>query len=449
VPSRSAIEDMRGLAMIEVTTGFHPNCEGTSRRDFLRVGALSALGLGLTDLLRAESRGIKPRSATADAAILVWLGGGMTHLDTLDPKPDAPAETRGHFGTIATKLPGIRFSDRLPRLASFLDKFSVIRSLTHSDRNHGSADHLMLTGYPQTPTLEYPSYGAVVARALGYKKGLPPFVALPRAPVGSGYLGAEQGAFTISGDPNAPGFTVQDLRPPIEVSTARLQRRQSLLSLVDEGIKAFEEADGPRSTSEFYRRAYALSTSPAVKEAFALDQETESVRRAYGRTTFGQSALLARRLVERGVRLVTVTRGGWDHHANIFTQLDEGMLAELDQTLAALLHDLSDRGLLNQTLVLCMGEFGRTPTVNYAVGRDHWPDEASVLVAGGGVRNGQIFGSSDARGAFPKENAVAPADLAATVYCCLGVDPETEYRTRDNRPIKVLAQGTPIRKLLS
>jgi hypothetical protein len=434
--------------MIEMTTGRHPNCEGTGRRDFLRVGALTALGLGLPDLLRAETRGRGPKPA-ADAAILIWLGGGLSHIDTFDPKPDAPSETRGHFGSVATKLPGVRFSDRLPRLARCLDRFAVIRSLTHADRNHGSADHLMLTGYPHTPTLEYPSYGAVVARELGYRNGLPPFVALPRAPVGSGYLGAERGAFTIGGDPNAPDFTVQDLRPPVEVSTARMKRRRGLLSLVDDGVKAFEEADGPRSTSEFYRRAYALTTSPAVKEAFALDREPEAVRRAYGRTTLGQGVLLARRLVERGVRLATVTRGGWDHHANIFTQLDEGMLAELDQTLAALLGDLGDRGLLNRTLVLCMGEFGRTPTVNYAVGRDHWPDVASVLVAGGGVRNGQVFGSSDARGAYPKESAVTPADLAATVYHCLGIDPETEYRTRDNRPVKVLAQGTPIRKLLS
>jgi hypothetical protein len=435
--------------MIEITTGLHRNCEGASRRDFLRVGALTALGFGLGDLLRLEARGAKRSSAPADAVILVWLGGGLSHLDTFDPKPDAPPETRGHFGTMPTRLAGVRFSDRIPRLAAALDKFCVLRSMTHADRNHGSADHLMLSGYAHTPTLAYPVYGAVAARALGYRKAMPPFVAFGRSPLDAGYLGAQYNAFTVAGDPGAPDFTVQDLRPPVEVSTAGLKRRERLLHLVDGEIKAFESADGPRSMSEFYRRAYALITSAEMKGAFALNREPEQVRRAYGHTTLGQSALLARRLVERGARFVTITKGGWDHHANIFTQLDEGMLAEVDQTLTALLADLHERGLLKRTLVLCMGEFGRTPSVNYAVGRDHWPDCASVFIAGGGVRGGQVFGRSDARAAYPKEEPVHPADLAATVYRCLGIDPEIEYRTRDNRPIKVLAQGEPIQKILA
>ena len=217
---------------------------------------------------------------------------------------------------------------------------------------------------------------------------------------------------------------------------------------MDGAVKAFESADGPRSMTQFYQRAYSMITSPAAKEAFALDQEPERVRRAYGHTTFGQSALLARRLVERGVRFVTVTKGGWDHHANIFTQLDEGMLPELDQTLSALLVDLKERGMLQKTLVICMGEFGRTPTVNYAVGRDHWPDVASVVVAGGGIRGGQILGSSDAKAAYPADRPVTPGDLAATVYRCFGINPETEYHTRDGRPVKMLAQGEVVHELL-
>jgi hypothetical protein len=435
--------------MIDITTGLHRNCDGPSRRDFLRVGALTALGLSVTDLLRLEARAARRPAARADAVILVWLGGGMSQLDTFDPKPDAPPETRGHFGTTATRLAGVRFSDRLPRLAAAADQFCVLRAMTHADRNHGSADHLMLSGYAHTPTLTYPICGAVAAHELGYRKAMPPFIGIGRPPLDAGYLGARYNAFTVTGDPNAPNFTVQDLRPPIEVSTAGLRRRERLLQLVDKEVKAFEAADGPRSMSEFYRRAYALITSPAMKEAFALGREPERVRRAYGRTTLGQSALLARRLVERGARFVTITKGGWDHHANIFTQLDEGMLAEVDQTLTALLGDLRDRALLQRTLVLCLGEFGRTPTVNYAVGRDHWPDTASVFVAGGGVRRGQVFGTSDARGAYPKEDAVTPADLAATVYHCLGIDTEKEFRTADNRPIKVLAQGEPIQKILA
>jgi hypothetical protein len=372
----------------------------------------------------------------------------MSQIDTFDPKPNAPSEIRGHFGTIPTKLAGIRFSDRLPRLAEAADRFCVIRSMAHTDRNHGSADHLMLSGYLQTPTVEYASYGAVVAKALGYRKSLPPFVSLSRPPLGSGYLGAQYSAFTVGGDPNAPNFSVRDVRPPVEVNAARSRRREALLKLVDGAVKAFESADGPRSMTEFTQRAYAMVTSPAAREAFALEQEPERLRRAYGRTTFGQSALLARRLVERGVRFVTVTKGGWDHHANIFTQLDEGMLAELDQTLSALLADLRDRGMLQRTLVLCMGEFGRTPGVNYAVGRDHWPDVASLVIAGGGVRGGQVLGASDAKGAYPSEREVTPGDLAATIYHCLGIDYTREYHTRDGRPIKILAQGEVIREVL-
>jgi hypothetical protein len=436
--------------MIDITTGLHSTCDRISRRDCLRVGALTALGLSLGDLLGLEAAAAAGSSgATADAAILLWLGGGMSQIDTFDPKPEAPPEVRGHFGSIPTKLAGVRFSDRLPRLAQETDKFCVIRSMTHGDRNHGSADHLMLTGYLQTPSLAYPSYGAVLAKELGYRNALPPFVALPSPPVGSGYLGAQYSAFTVGGDPGAPGFTVRDVRPPLEVSAARLKRRESLLQLVDGAVKAFESADGPRSMSEFYQRAYAMITAPAAKEAFALEREPESVRRAYGRTTFGQSVLLARRLVERGVRFVSVTKGGWDHHANIFTQLDEGMLADLDQVLAALLGDLKDRGLLGRTMVLCMGEFGRTPTVNYAVGRDHWPDVASVIVAGGGMRGGQILGASDAKGAYPADRPVTPGDLAATIYRCLGIDPEREYRTPDGRPVKVLARGEVVPELLA
>jgi uncharacterized protein (DUF1501 family) len=435
--------------MLEITTGLHRNCDRISRRDCLRVGALTALGLSLGDLLGLEAAAAeRVPGATADAVILLWLGGGASQIDTFDPKPDAPPEVRGHFGSIPTKLAGVRFSDRMPRLANEIDKFCVIRSVTHGDRNHGSADHLMLTGYLQTPATEYPSYGAVVAKEFGYRNSLPPFVALPSPPIGSGYLGAQYNAFTVGGDPGAPDFTVRDVRPPVEVSAARLKRRESLLNLVDGAVKAFESADGPRSMAAFYQRAYAMVTSPTAKQAFALHQEPEQVRRAYGRTTFGQSALLARRLVERGVRFVTVTKGGWDHHANIFTQLDEGMLADLDQTLSALLTDLKERGMLERTLVLCMGEFGRTPTVNYAVGRDHWPDVASVVIAGGGVRGGQILGASDAKGAYPAERPVTPGDLAATLYHCLGIHPEKEYHTRDGRPVKILAQGEVVRELL-
>src|SRR5438132_10089683 len=211
--------------MIDITTGLHEDCDRISRRDFLRVGALTALGLSLSDLLRMEAAQAAG-APSADSVILLWLGGGMSQIDTFDPKPDAAPEIRGHFGTIPTKLAGVRFSDRLPRLAEELDRFCVIRSMTHGDRNHGSADHLMLTGYLQTPTVEYPSYGAVAAKELGYRKSLPPFVSLPHPPIGSGYLGAQYNAFTVGGDPGSPDFTVRDVQPPLEVSAARLKRRE-------------------------------------------------------------------------------------------------------------------------------------------------------------------------------------------------------------------------------
>jgi len=432
--------------VLELVTGRHRTCDGIRRRDFISAGSLSLWGLSLAHLLEARARAAT--AVKAENAIVLWLGGGMSQLDTFDPKPDAPPEIRGHFGTLPTRLAGVRFSDRLPRLAANLDRFCVIRSMSHPDRNHGSADHLMLTGYLQNPATAYAAFGAIVGRLQGYRTALPPFAGIPNSPVGSGYLGSAYSAFRVGGDPNAAGFTVRDFSPPLEVSAARLERRADLLQLVDGSVRAFEQADGPRGLSEFYRRAHDIVTSPAAREAFALDKEPESLRGRYGRTTFGQSALLARRLIERGVRAVTVTKGGWDHHANIFSQLDEGMLAEVDQVLTALLADLQDRGLLEKTLVLLTGEFGRTPKVNYAVGRDHWPDVFSVVVAGGGIRGGAIYGASDAQAGYPAASPCTPQDLLATFYHQLGIDPDMELHTHDGRPIKVLAQGEAIRGLL-
>ncbi len=427
-------------------------CDGVSRRDFLAVGGSSLLGLSLAHLLQSEATAAGPSVgasiAKAEALIVLWLGGGITQLETFDPKPDAPAENRGHFGVIPTKVSGVRFCDRMPKLAANLDHFSVIRSMTHPDRNHGAADHLMLSGYLQNPVTPYPAIGSIMAKVQGYRTALPPCVGIPNAPVSSGYLGSAFNAFRVNGDPNAPNFSVRDFQPPVDVDGSRLSRRGDLLKLVDQGVKAFEQADGPRSLSEFYQRAHTIISSPDAREAFALDKESEALRRRYGRSTFGQGALLARRLVERGVRMVTVTKGGWDHHANIFSQLDQGMLAEVDQVLTALLLDLKERGMLEKTLVLMTGEFGRTPNVNYAVGRDHWPDVFSVAVAGGGIRGGRVYGESDARSAYPASDPTTPADLLSTFYHQLGIEPETELRTRDNRPIHILNQGEVIRGIL-
>jgi hypothetical protein len=425
-------------------------CDGVNRRQFLTVGGLGPLGLSLAHLLEAGAHADSPSSAqpAADAIIVLWLGGGISQLDTFDPKPDSPPEIRGHFGTIPTRLTGVRFSDRVPKLAQALDKYCLLRSVTHPDRNHGSADHLMLSGYLTSPATAYPAIGSVMGKIQGYRSALSPFVGIPNSPVTSGYLGSAFSAFRVGGDPNAPDFSVRDFKPPIEINAERVSRRGDLLKLVDQGVRAFEQADGPRSMSEFYQRAHTIVTSSTAREAFDLNKESETVRRQYGRTTFGQGALLARRLIERGVRMVSVTKPGWDHHANIFSQLDEGMLAEVDQVLTALLTDLQDRGMLKRTLVMLTGEFGRTPNVNYAVGRDHWPDVFSIAVAGGGIRGGQIYGQSDERAAFPADKPVRPADVLATFYQQLGLDPDTELHTRDNRPIKVLASGEPIQAIL-
>jgi hypothetical protein len=424
-------------------------CNGCTRRDFLAAGSIPFLGLSMAHLLeaRAAAAATAARPA-ADSLIVIWLGGGASQLETFDPKPQAPAETRGHFGSIPTTLPGIRFCDRLPRLAATLDRFCVVRSVTHPDRNHGTADHLMLSGYLQSPATAYPAIGSVLGKVLGYRGAMPPAVAIPSSPLGAGYLGSAWSAFRVGGDPNSPAFTVRDLQPPVDVNTARLRRRGDLLRLVDDGVRAFEQADGPRSLSEFYQRANTIVTSPEAREAFDLGKEPESLRNRYGRTTLGQSALLARRLVERGVRMVTVSQGGWDHHANIFSQLDEGMLASVDQVTTSLLGDLHDRGLLERTLVMLTGEFGRTPGVNYAVGRDHWPDAFSVLLAGGGIRGGVVYGETDARAAYPTADPCTPADLLATFYRQLGLDPETELHTPDGRPIKVLAEGQVVSGIL-
>jgi hypothetical protein len=423
------------------------SCDGISRREVLTVGALAPLGLSLAHLMEARAAEAAP-AARADAVIVLWLGGGMSHHDTFDPKPDAPSEIRGHFGTIPTKVPGIRFSDRLPRLAAETRRFCVVRSMTHPDRNHGSGDHLMLSGYLQNPATVYPAFGAVMAKVQGYRTALPPFAGVPSSPIGPGYLGSAFSAFRVTGDPNAAEFSVRDFRPPLDLNAGRLGRREDLLKIVDDGVRAFEKADGPRAMSEFYRRAHTIVSSAEAREAFDLGREPEALRRRYGRTTFGQGALLARRLIERGVRMVTVVKPNWDHHANIFSQLDEGMLAEVDQVLTALLADLQDRGLLDRTLVLMTGEFGRTPSVNYAVGRDHWPDCFSVAVAGGGIRAGQVYGASDEKGAYPAESPVRPQDLLYTFYHQLGIDPERELHTPDGRPIKVLAEGEVVRGLL-
>jgi hypothetical protein len=434
----------------------------------LRVGGLAALGLSLPNLLRLRAAANKQGAAVkAKSCILIWLDGGPSHLETFDPKPDAPAEVRGPLATIGTSLAGVRICDQMPHTAKRLDRVALIRSVTSPLGEHNFGTHYLLTGYKPTPVLEYPSYGSVLGHVRGARGVLPAHVAVPNFGVGgarfsgSGFLPAESRPFSVGGDPARPEFSVRDLEFYPEVTAERLRRRRDFLADLDRFSRQVEEqapsADGAPSDPQF-EQAYRLITSPEAKQAFALSREKPELRQRYGPRTIGQSCLLARRLVERGVPFVTVNNPGWDTHDNLYTRLKEGytgakvpvgLIPSLDLALSALLDDLDDRGLLKETLVIVMGEFGRTPKLNNLGGRDHWPRVFSVLVAGGGVRGGQVIGESDAVGESPRDRPVTPADLACTIYTLLGIDPAHELRTSDGRPVRVSQDGQVVEELVA
>jgi hypothetical protein len=440
--------------MFDVTLGPRPvaRCDGASRRDFLRVGGLTAFGLSLPQLLRAQSTPGRP-PARAKSVILVYLSGGLSHLDSFDLKPDASDEIRTKYKPIDTAAPGVRIGELLPQVAKVMDKVALVRSGTHTIDHHETATNWVLSGRFGSQAGEYPAVGAVVAYATGFRGALPPYVAIPGNPgftfeLGkSAFLGGRYEAFK-TGDPNAPGFHVPDLAAPEPLTPQRAERRRKLLDAVDDLARHVEGNDQLATYDELHRRAAALTLSGDARSAFSVDRETDQVRDRYGRTTFGQSCLLARRLVERGVRFVTVTFGGWDHHEQIWAAL-ENKLPDFDRGFSALIEDLGTRGLLAETLVLALGEFGRTPKLNGRVGRDHWGPAASVLFAGGGVRGGQAVGATDRQGAYVKQRPVAPGDVAATVYEALGFDPRQKLIAPDGRPIEVLDQGAAIKELFA
>ncbi|MFO0879691.1 MAG: DUF1501 domain-containing protein [Gemmataceae bacterium] len=422
-------------------------CDGLSRRDFLRVGAVG--GLGLPTLLQANPS--PSRHARARSVILVFLGGGLSHHDSFDPKPDAPAEIRGNYGTIGTSVPGLRVTEMLPRMAKTMHRVALVRSGAHNNDHHETATNWVLSGRFGSAFGDFPAMGAVVAHEAGFTGKLPPYVAVPRNPsftweLGkSAFLGGRYESFK-TGDPNAAGFRVQDIAPAEALSSNRAERRKSLLAAVDDLASKVEGNDLLSTYDEFHQRAASMVLSAEARSAFAIDQESDRLRDRYGRNTFGQSALLARRLVERGVKFVTVNFGGWDHHAKIWDGL-KGRLPELDTGFSALVEDLDERGLLSSTLVVCMGEFGRTPKINKDVGRDHWGPAASLLFAGAGVRPGLVLGSTDKQGAFTTRRPVAPADVAYTIYDALGLDPRRSLKAPDGRPIEILDQGDVVREL--
>jgi hypothetical protein len=439
--------------MFQIASGSSRSCDGISRRHFLRVGALGALGLGLPDLLRARAAAGSPGEEVS--CILLWLQGGISHIDSFDPKPDAPAEVRGEFDTIATNVPGIRVCDPLPKLAAHQDKFSILRSLNPRNGSHGVADAYMMSGHKFNPALTYPSFGAVVARERGDRNRMPPYVqvgtAIDQRFGGgvAGFLGDQYNPFVLPGDASRPGYSVRDVSLAGGVDRDRFERRMKVLDAVDTWQARMEASPSAlEATDTFYQKAYGLITAPQAKRAFDLSAEDPRLRDRYGRHSLGQGCLMARRLIEAGVRFVTVTDGGWDTHQDNFNAMRSRLLPRLDAALSALLQDLSDRGLLGSTLVLCLSDFGRTPKVNPSAGRDHWSTASVALLAGAGLRPGLAVGQTNALAEAPVDAPYYTEDVAATIYGRLGIPLDTTHHTPDGRPIAVNYDGRPIRELL-
>ncbi|HEY4121320.1 MAG TPA: DUF1501 domain-containing protein [Byssovorax sp.] len=415
----------------------------TSRRGFLQIGAVSAVGLTLDALLRARDADAGA-PVKAKSVIFVRLTGGPGHLDTFDPKPEARSEVRGEFGAIATKS-GDRLSEHLPKLAACSDKFALVRAVTHNLGEHALAQTLTSTGNRPDATLVYPSLGAIAAKEIPGRPDMPSSVAIPGVE-GAGFLGVQYAPFATGGDPARSSFVVAGLGPR-GLTEARLRRRRDLAALFDRGPEA--GAAPSLAIDRFQAEALAMVTSERARAAFDLRGEPDAHRDAYGRTSLGQSLLLARRLVEAGVRFVTVaTPNAWDLHGAAFDPLKGTLLPALDQALSSLLLDLAASGRLAETAVWVTGEFGRTPVVNARGGRDHWPNVYTCLFAGGGSPGGLVLGASDAEGAAPRDRAVRPQDIAATLLALLGVDATRRNTTSVGRVVPVLHEGEPIRELL-
>ncbi|HEV8060222.1 MAG TPA: DUF1501 domain-containing protein [Gemmataceae bacterium] len=444
--------------MFTFLTGSSPDCSGISRRSFLQIGGLATFGLSLPQFLQAQqsaATGKIPAPGKAVSCILLWMQGGPSHIDTFDPKPDAPAEIRGEFNTIPTTLPGVRFCEHLPFLARQTDKFSIIRGHDPKNGSHGTADHLMMSGHPFNASLAFPCYGSVVAKERGYPGAMFPFVQLGRNIDRrfnggiAGILGDQFNPFEVSEDPNKNTFSVRDLSLASGAEQTRLERRYAMLQEMESYQRSIESSAPPvQARNAFYEKAHGLITSPAAKRAFNLGLEAPRVRDAYGRNTLGQACLLARRLVEAGVHFVTVTDSGWDTHEKNFPALKNTRLPRLDRAYSALLTDLYDRGLLDRTLVVWFGDFGRTPKINPSAGRDHWASAGVACMGGGGLRNGEIVGETNALGETVLDSPVAPQDLAATIYHALGVPLHTWYRTPDGRPVELVPEGKPVKQLV-
>jgi Protein of unknown function (DUF1501) len=419
------------------------------RRDFMKIGSLGTMGLSLPRFLRAAEGAPKPKKDLS--VILVWQSGGCGHQDTFDMKPDAPKEYRGEFNPIPTNVPGIQICEHLPRTARIADKLTILRSMRSKENNHERAINYLLTGYLPLPTIEFPSMGSVVSKELGPKNGMPPYVAVPYTfpSYGAGFLGGEYNPF-IAGDANVTGYQVKDLTLAADVDWARLGNRRYLVEQMDRKFRSIEASPDFKALDGFYHRAYDLLNSPAAKKAFDVSSEPETLRERYGRTPVGQGCLLARRLVESGVRFVTVAKGwlNYDTHGDNFNTMRKVLLPEFDPAFATLIEDLADRGMLDTTLVIANGEFGRTPKVNGDAGRDHHNKAWSVVFAGAGLTGGRVIGATDKTATEITDCPVDPEDLLYTLYSMLGVDPTREHHTSIGRPVRNVNGGKMIPGLL-
>jgi uncharacterized protein (DUF1501 family) len=425
-----------------------------SRRGFLTAGAVGGLGLSLPELLMRQAMSAQKQydfvEAKAKSVIHIYLPGGMAHQESWDPKPYAPLEYRGELKPIKTKT-GEQFAETVSELAKRADKFAVIRSMTHGEAAHERGTHNMFTGYKPSPAIQYPSFGAVVSHEYGPRNNLPPYVCIPNVPnefAGTGYLPGSYGGFALGADPARGDFKVRDLDLAGGVDAERFMRRKSALNVVNQRFVSANPADNVGAMNTFYERAYDLLDTPAAKEAFDLEKEDAKMRDRYGRNEAGQRLLMARRLVEAGTRLVTLTYGSWDMHTSITDNFKRQMPA-LDVGLSALLDDLSERGLLDETLVMVSSEFGRTPKINKDAGRDHWAKVFSVMMAGGGIKGGVIHGASDATAAEPEDKPVSPADLAATMYRLMGIVSDKELMAPGGRPIEIVDGGKLIKPIMA
>ena len=430
-------------------------CRGNalSRRGFLVAGAVGGLGLDLASFLalkaRAEQKNYDFLEAKADSVIHVFLPGGMAHQESFDPKPYSPIEYRGEMRSIKTNT-GEVVSETLQRLSKIADKFAIIRSMTHSEAAHERGTHNMFTGYQPSPAILFPSIGSVISHEYGPRNNLPPYVCIPNQPnvyAGSGYLSSSYAPFSLGADPASGGFRVRDLNLPSGVDDKRFARRRTALEAVNAHFAKLDQSDKVKSMGTFYERAYSLISSKKAREAFDINKEDAKLRDRYGRNTAGQRLLMARRLVEAGVRMVTLTYGGWDMHNSVTAGMRR-QWPPLDQGLAALIQDLDSRGLLERTLIMVSSEFGRTPKINRTAGRDHWPKVFSVLVAGGGIKGGMIHGTSNATASEPDQDPVSPADLMTTVYRQLGIVADKELMAPGDRPIEIVKGGRVIKELV-